>query len=73
MPGGVVKWFNRAAGYGFIVPDDGSSSVYVPLSSVHAAGLRDLNEGQRLNYALVRVTGKYVAKDLDLIGADQLS
>ena len=27
---GRVKWFNDASGYGFIVPDDAGSDLYVP-------------------------------------------
>jgi CspA family cold shock protein len=65
---GTVKWFNRAMRYGFIRPDDGSASVFVPLASVEAAGLKDLNDGQRVSYELVRAANKHVAEGLQLIG-----
>jgi cold shock protein len=64
---GTVKWFNRAMRYGFIKPDDDSASVFLPLASVQAAGLKDLNDGQRLSYDLVRAADKYVAEGLQLI------
>ena len=68
MATGTVKWFNRAMRYGFIRPDDGSASVFVPLASVQAAGLTDLNDGQRVSYELVRAANKHVAEGLQLIG-----
>ena len=65
MPDGTVKWFNRAMRYGFIAPDDGSTSVFLPLASVEAAGLKDLNDGKRLSYELVRTSsGRITAENL---------
>lgn len=54
MPVGTVKWFNGTKGYGFISPDDGSKDVFVHISAVERAGMRSLNEGQRLNFELER-------------------
>jgi CspA family cold shock protein len=50
MSSGTVKWFNPQNGYGFIQPDDGSNDVFVHISAAQQAGLRGLNEGQRLGY-----------------------
>ena len=52
MASGIVKWFNAQKGYGFIQPDDGSKDVFVHISTVEAAGMRSLLEGQKLNYEL---------------------
>jgi CspA family cold shock protein len=49
---GTVKWFNAQKGYGFIQPDDGSKDVFVHVSAVKQAGMRTLNEGQKLSYEL---------------------
>ena len=49
---GTVKWFNGQKGYGFIQPDDGSKDVFVHISAVERAGLRTLNEGQKVVYAI---------------------
>jgi CspA family cold shock protein len=47
-----VKWFNGQKGFGFIQPEDGSKDVFVHVSAVERAGLRTLNEGQRLSFDL---------------------
>jgi CspA family cold shock protein len=54
MPSGVVKWFNGQKGYGFIQPDEGGADVFVHISAVERAGLRSLNEGQKVSYELER-------------------
>lgn len=52
MTTGTVKWFNGQKGYGFIQPDDGSKDVFVHVSAVESAGMRTLNEGQKLSFDL---------------------
>jgi len=47
---GVVKWFNESKGYGFITPDGGGKDVFVHVSAVERAGMRTLNEGQRVSF-----------------------
>jgi cold shock protein len=54
MPSGTVKWFNGQKGYGFIQPDDGSRDVFVHVTALERAGLRGLNEGQKITYDLER-------------------
>ncbi|MGE5501312.1 MAG: cold-shock protein [Ignavibacteriales bacterium] len=54
MATGTVKWFNATKGYGFIQPEDGGKDVFVHISAVERAGLRGLNEGQRVSYELER-------------------
>jgi CspA family cold shock protein len=50
MPTGTVKWFNPTKGYGFIAPDTGGKDIFVHISAVQKAGLRTLNEGQKLDF-----------------------
>ena len=50
MPIGPVKFFNTAKGYGFISPEGGGKDVFVHVTAVQAAGLRSLNEGQRVSF-----------------------
>jgi CspA family cold shock protein len=54
MTVGTVKWFNTQKGYGFIQPEDGSKDVFVHISAVERAGMRSLQEGQRVNFELER-------------------
>ena len=50
MPNGTVKWFNTTKGYGFIQPEGGGKDVFVHASAVEAAGMRSLDEGQRVSF-----------------------
>ena len=47
---GTVKFFNGERGYGFITPDDGGRDVFVHISAVEQAGLKDLPEGRRVTF-----------------------
>jgi cold shock protein len=47
---GTVKFFNGERGYGFIKPDDGGRDVFVHITAVERAGLKDLMEGQRISF-----------------------
>jgi CspA family cold shock protein len=68
MATGTVKWFNATKGYGFIQPDDGGKDVFVHISAVERAGLRELNEGQKVSYEIVadKRTGKSSAGNLSV-------
>ncbi len=69
MPTGTVKWFNSQKGFGFISPDvartDGKD-IFVHVSALEAAGLKGLDEGERISYELRTnpSTGKTSAVDL---------
>jgi cold shock protein len=66
MATGTVKWFNTEKGYGFIQPDQGGKDVFVHISAVERAGMRTLNEGQKVSYELEtdRRSGKQSAGNL---------
>lgn len=49
---GTVKFFNTSKGFGFISPDGGGKDVFVHATAVEAAGLRTLNEGQRVEFEI---------------------
>ena len=49
---GTVKFFNTAKGYGFIQPDNGGKDVFVHATALEQAGIRSLNEGDRVSFVL---------------------
>jgi CspA family cold shock protein len=61
---GVVKWFNPGKGYGFIAPETGGDDIFVHISAVQKAGLRKLNEGERVRFALQQREGRVAAIEL---------
>jgi CspA family cold shock protein len=67
MATGTVKWFNGTKGFGFIQPDAGGADVFVHISAVERAGLRDLREGQKLSYELATEKGKTSAANLKVV------
>jgi cold shock protein len=50
MARGTVKWFNSDKGYGFIHQDGGGKDVFVHFSEISDAGLRNLDEGQHVEF-----------------------
>jgi CspA family cold shock protein len=70
MATGTVKWFDATKGYGFIQPDQGGKDVFVHISAVEQAGLRGLNEGQKVNFEVIadKRTGKQAAGNLTVAG-----
>lgn len=62
---GTVKFFNAMKGFGFITRDDGQPDAFVHISAVERSGLRELNEGDKLEFDLeVDRRGKYSAVNL---------
>jgi CspA family cold shock protein len=60
MATGTVKWFNSTKGFGFIAPDNGGTDAFVHISAVERAGMREVQEDQKLEYELIadRKSGK---------------
>ncbi|HEU0118209.1 MAG TPA: cold-shock protein [Alphaproteobacteria bacterium] len=67
MANGKVKWFNATKGFGFVQPEEGGADVFIHISAVERAGLRDLKEGQRISYELATAKGKTSAADIKLL------
>lgn len=53
MQTGIVKWFNNAKGYGFILPDTGSGDIFAHYSSIVMEGYKTLKAGQLVSYDTV--------------------
>jgi CspA family cold shock protein len=69
MATGTVKWFNATKGFGFIQPDNGGEDAFVHISAVERSGMREIVEGQKLNYELERdrKSGKMSATNLSAV------
>jgi len=52
MTTGTVKFFNDTKGFGFITPDDGGTDAFVHITAVEKAGMRTLQQGNRVSYDL---------------------
>ena len=50
MAKGPVKWFNATKGFGFIAPEGGKKDVFVHISAMERAGIRQLNDGQAVTF-----------------------
>ena len=50
---GTVKWFDEAKGFGFVANNAGGKDVFVHISTLGAAGLRYLAEGQAVTMRVV--------------------
>ena len=52
MPTGTVKWFNTTKGYGFIAPDGGGKDVFVHISAVEQAEIKELADNTKISFEL---------------------
>ena len=48
---GTVKWFNGDKGFGFIARE-GGPDVFVHFSAIQGDGFRNLQEGQKVEFAV---------------------
>ena len=54
MATGTVKFFNSQKGFGFIQQEGGGPDVFVHVSAVERAGMREIVEGQKIGYDMER-------------------
>lgn len=64
---GVVKWFNATKGFGFVECADGGKDVFVHITVVEKAGLKGLEEGQRLAMKVAKTPKGREAVSLSLL------
>jgi cold shock protein len=50
---GKIKWFNSEKGYGFI-EREGGDDVFVHFSAIQMDGYKALNEGQMVEFEIVK-------------------
>lgn len=49
---GMVKWFSRVKGYGFITPDDGGDDLFVHYTAIVGEGFRNLDQDDRVEFTV---------------------
>ena len=54
MAKGIVKWFSNQKGYGFITPENSGNDVFVHHSAIQGDGYKSLNEGDTVEFEVVR-------------------
>ena len=66
MEQGTVKWFNDAKGYGFISRQNGED-VFVHFAAIHSSGFRSLQEGQQVQFNVVKGQKGWQAENVQVL------
>ena len=54
MSKGVVKWFNNAKGFGFIISEDGEEDFFAHYSAITMDGYKTLKAGQPVTFDIAK-------------------
>lgn len=63
MEQGTVKWFNDAKGFGFVSRENGED-VFVHYSAIQSNGFKSLQEGQAVQFNVVKGPKGWQASDV---------
>ena len=66
MEEGVVKWFNKAKGFGFITRDSGDD-VFVHYRQIAGDGFKKLEEGERVQFELIETPKGLQATEVSVV------
>ena len=66
METGTIKWFNSTKD-GFIEPSDKSRDIFLHISALEQAGIRNIDLGQKISFETVTQKGKLSATNIKLL------
>ena len=66
MEQGTVKWFNDQKGFGFLSRGNGTD-VFVHHTAIKTNGFRSLQEGQSVQFNVVKGTKGWQAEDVEVV------
>jgi cold shock protein len=66
MEQGTVKWFNDAKGFGFL-SRQGGEDVFVHFSAIQSNGFRSLQEGQAVQFNVVKGPKGWQAENVQVL------
>jgi CspA family cold shock protein len=64
---GVVKWYDPARGFGFILPHDGSKDIFVHVTALRRSGIDMLEPGQPVRMMVAQARRGREASSIELI------
>lgn len=67
---GVVAWFDRIRGFGFLTPAGSDRDVFVHYTAIQGEGYRNLEQGQSVEFEIALRQGKVVAANVRLLVAE---
>lgn len=67
MTTGVLKWFDKVKGFGFIIPDDGSPEIFVHQQQFEVAQISIPEPGARLSFEASKRGVKVAAEKLAIV------
>ena len=64
---GVVKWYDPARGFGFILPNDGSKDIFVHITALRRCGIEALEPGQPVRMTVSQARRGREASAIELL------
>ncbi len=64
---GVVKWYDPARGFGFILPNDGGKDIFVHVTALRRSGIEMLEPGQPVRMMVSQARRGREAASVELI------